>query len=436
MDADDTYDIPPAELRATQIEAVNDVFQTRVKQIRLLANRAETGGITAIRGLADLPPLLFAHTSYKSYPENWLTEGKWDRLARWLDTVSANRVQGVNSRDVRDIDDWIERLADRNHFLSCSSGTTGKISLINSSAVDRLLCKRIVAKTFEWATGIRPANDRNIFTLNPRSNNFKSIDTTQGLMEAYGAASGDYRFQAQSTIGAISRMVALRRNIAEGTALPGDITAFETTTAEREQLMNEAVLQAAHNLVAKRREKAVVIGQFPLLHRVSQLIREMGFSGKDFHPDNALLVGGGLKGVSLPPDYREYVCETLSIPQTNIYHLYSMQEVTTHMPRCAASRYHVPPWLVLLPLDRDGETLLEPPTSGKLEGRAAFFDLAVDGRWGGVISGDKILVDYGKCACGHQGPTINADILRYKDLPGGDYITCAGTIDAYVRGIS
>ena len=50
-----------------------------------------------------------------------------------------------------------------------------------------------------------------------------------------------------------------------------------------------------------------------------------------------------------------------------------------------------------------------------------------------VISGDRVDVDFAKCACGHHGPTIGPDIVRYADL-GGDKISCAGTIDAYVRG--
>jgi hypothetical protein len=86
-------------------------------------------------------------------------------------------------------------------------------------------------------------------------------------------------------------------------------------------------------------------------------------------------------------------------------------------------------------LDRDGEQLL-PPTQGESEGRAAFLDLSLDGRWGGVISGDKISVDHGKCACGRRGPSIRDDVTRYSDLPGGDKISCAGTIDAYVRGVA
>ena len=54
----------------------------------------------------------------------------------------------------------------------------------------------------------------------------------------------------------------------------------------------------------------------------------------------------------------------------------------------------------------------------------------------GVISGDKIMVDYGRCECGSNSPSIRDNITRYSDLPGGDKISCSGTIDAYVRGVS
>jgi hypothetical protein len=35
--------------------------------------------------------------------------------------------------------------------------------------------------------------------------------------------------------------------------------------------------------------------------------------------------------------------------------MYGLQELNTFMPRCSADRYHVPPWLMLLPLDQAGE---------------------------------------------------------------------------------
>jgi hypothetical protein len=435
LDAEGRYDIPLAELRPAQIAAADERLQSLVGRIRLLENRARGGKVREIRNYGDLVPLLFAHTAYKSYPESWLTEGRWDRLGRWLNAISAYPVEDVDLRDVRDVDDWIERLAAKGHFLSCSSGTSGKISMIDASQADRVVTRAVTAKTMQWATGIRPEHDRLIFTLNPRGNNFRNIDATEGVMEAFGAPDGDHRFPARITIGEVSRMVALRRNITEGVALPGEIAAYEAISAERQQLMDDAVLQAAEGLVANRRRKAVVVGQFPLAHRVCETIRAMGHGGEDFHPENALLVAGGLKGAALPADYREFIVRTLNIPERNIYHFYAMQEVITQFPRCGAGRYHVAPWVLLLPLDASGEQLLA-PEAGEVEGRAAFFDLAVEGRWGGVISGDRIRIDYGRCACGRQGPTIDSDIVRYKDLPGGDKITCAGTIDAYVRGVA
>ena len=65
------------------------------------------------------------------------------------------------------------------------------------------------------------------------------------------------------------------------------------------------------------------------------------------------------------------------------------------MPRCQkGGRYHVPPWIVPMVLNKDGDALL-PHAGGEVEGRAAFFDLSLDGRWGGVITGDKISLDLG-----------------------------------------
>ena len=74
--------------------------------------------------------------------------------------------------------------------------------------------------------------------------------------------------------------------------------------------------------------------------------------------------------------------------------------------------------------------------AGEYEGRAAFFDLSVDGRWGGVITGDRISIDFSPCACGAKGPSVRDNIVRYADLEGDDKIGCAGTVDAYVRGVA
>jgi hypothetical protein len=58
----------------------------------LVGHRAREAGITEVRSHEDVVKLLLPHTAYKSYPENWLLAKRWDRLSKWLDTVSTHRV--------------------------------------------------------------------------------------------------------------------------------------------------------------------------------------------------------------------------------------------------------------------------------------------------------------------------------------------------------
>jgi hypothetical protein len=88
-------------------------------------------------------------------------------------------------------------------------------------------------------------------------------------------------------------------------------------------------------------------------------------------------------------------------------------------------------------LDQTGEKLLtaKDGVGGVVEGRFGFLDLLYEGRWGGLITGDKVTVDFAEeCPCGRPGPTIFDNITRYAEPGGDDHIGCAGTIDSYIRG--
>jgi hypothetical protein len=237
------------------------------------------------------------------------------------------------------------------------------------------------------------------------------------------------------TVGALTRMVTLRRSIADGTAKPESIAQFEKTSQERQKMLESAVGITADRIIENREKKLIIAGMWAAIYQVAKAVRDKGYGTKDFNPDNCLFVAGGLKGAVLPLDYQEFVHETFNFPANRRFQTYSMQEINTGMPKCPAGRYHVPPWLVPLVLNKDGDTLL-PQAAGEYEGRAAFFDIVLDGRWGGVISGDKISIDFGPCKCGAKGPSIRDNIARYKDLEGDDKIACSGTVDAYVRGVA
>jgi hypothetical protein len=178
------------------------------------------------------------------------------------------------------------------------------------------------------------------------------------------------------------------------------------------------------------------MGLFGPIYSVAEMVRSKGYSAKDFRPENAGFISGGLKRAQVPPNYREIVYETFNLGPERLFHGYGMQELNTNAIRCKAGRYHMAPWVMLLLLDEPGENLIEPTTTGEAEGRAAFFDLSLDGRWGGLISGDKIRATWAPCACGARSPSIADDIKRYADQAGGDKIACSGNIDAYVRGVA
>lgn len=434
------YKSSAAEVHDTQIAAMNERLQEQGNTIKLVAMRAKEAGITEIRGLADAVQLLLPHTAFKNYPESFLTDKRWDRLTRWLATVSAHPTDHVDLEGVTEIDQWIERLGQAGHFVSCSSGTTGKSAMLNASRSDLDFSSRDAVAAVEWGSDIRRGDMRIVAGSGGAvAHTPRNTAIGMALMQAFVDLS---KMPGPSgappvTIGSITKMITLRKAIAEGTALPNEIAEFEAESELRQQALETAGKRALEDVIAKRGEKLYLTGMWASLHAMAVAVRECGFSAKDFHPENGVFLGGGLKRAQLPDDYREYVYETFNLHPRFIYQMYGMQELNTSMPRCQkGGRYHLPAWLVALPLNKDGDALADGIGNGPIEARAAFFDLSMDGRWGGVISGDRIEIDFSPCTCGSASPSISDNIARYADLEGDDKIGCAGTVDAYVRGLS
>ena len=438
MDNPKRYEIPHAEVAALQIEAADELFQDRIQKIKFLGHRAEEAGVKKIRDVSDLVGLLFAHTTYKSYPESWLTEQKWPLLSKWVDSMSTHRVQGVNFDGIVDVDDWLGRMGEAGHYLSCSSGTTGKSAMLNSSAADLEWAKKNNVNSIAWGANVTPRQQYRQFGLAAVASTPRNETTREAMAAAFARPDLEAFVSPVPpiTLGAVTAMVALRKRIADGVAQPNEIAEYEKTSAERQAAIEASVGITAQAIIDARKDPLFISGMWRSIYGVAEEVRARGYSGKDFHPENMFFSAGGLKGFQAPPNYREFVFETFNIAPEHVSQNYSMQEIATGMPRCRSGRYHLPPWLICLLLDEHGENLVPTAGKGEVEGRAGFFDIAIDGRWNGVISGDKININYSTCACGNPSPSIGDNITRYADLAGGDKITCAGTVDAYVRGIA
>jgi hypothetical protein len=418
------------------VDALDARFQERRQRVPVLAQRSDAEGITAIRSYADMLPLLFPHTSYKSYPEALVAKGQWPQLNRWLDSLSAHRVQ-VDMTGVGDVDGWIDRLETGGHLVSMSSGTSGKASFLIKSQADRVASMQNLIDSLT-GLGLPPSPGWHVIPTAPDMGVRAHIMMRELIVSNYGrpdaialapdtaATGGQHRY--------MTGLAAMRRAIADGTARPDEIAAFEATAAARRQEAEQRLRYFAERILERPSERMFFSSMFPLLFRLTEILRELGARPGDLTGENALTIGGGLKGIALPSDYQEQCFSMLNIEPSRFLHYYSMQELNLRMAKCPTTgRYHVPDGLGLFVLDKEGENLA-PVSDGQVEGRAAFFDMTVDGRWGGTISGDKILADLGPCPCGRPGPTVLDQITRYSDLPDGDKITCAGTMDAYVRG--
>ena len=143
------------DLASLQLAAAGERFVDHRERIGILSRRADDMGVDDITSREDIVPLLFAHTTYKSYPQPWLQEGRWDRMTRWFATVSATPMDGVDLDVVTDVDDWLDRLAAAEHHVFTSGGTSGRCSFIDQSALDVDRVGRMLALQFGWPDPVR-----------------------------------------------------------------------------------------------------------------------------------------------------------------------------------------------------------------------------------------------------------------------------------------
>jgi len=436
IEPDRAYDQPAVALLPLQMAAAQELFEQRVAQIPLLRKRAEDAGITAIRTPADLLPLLFAHTVYKSYPQGFVDQGRWDRMLQWMQTLAVGDLGNVDVSGVTDVDAFLERLWAAGHAVLATSGTGGKCSFLHHTPGDR----ELKARHFKHSTGwplARSAPDRALFWLGPIEGYNSAVEAAQINRSNWGRPGAMFALKSPLRIGEVNRAIAMRKKMVEGSATPGEIAAFEADAAAKAERGQTELLELADMILDHRHEPIMLSGMWAQHMVILCRARERGIADGDFHPKSIVMAGGGVKGIALPPDYKAQVDRFYgAVVRPGAY---GMTELAQLMPRCEAGRYHRAPGLVWLVSDERGERLLtaadDADARGQATGRFAFLDLLYEGRWGGLISGDRVTIDFSeRCPCGRHGPTLLDTITRYASNGADDGIGCAGTIDAYIRG--
>jgi hypothetical protein len=429
----DPFDYDVTHIHALQIAAADQYLARRREKIRVLDRRATDAAVTSIDRLEDVIPLLFSHTTYKSYPDSFLRDGRWDRLTAWLSTLSTGRIDGVDFEGVADIDDWLSRLEGAGHHVVATSGTSGRTSFLSTTSDDH---DALEAGFHRGAVGVAGADDtfeRTGFLAMPRgTTSVAQIAVARMAQRFVRAGEVHYLTDEPIRIAQIARMGQLRVAIAEGTASPGDIAAAEQTGKEQAARGRHALDGFVERILDRHTDPLFVGGTYGVIWMIVEAARARGLKDGAFHPDTVLFAGGGLKGVRAPGDFLEQIRAFFGVGVAQ-FEAYGMSELNAPFARCSAGRYHAPPTTLFLVLDKAGEELVA-VSEDAAQGRLAAVDLTVSGRWGGVISGDRVSMCFAPCPCGRRSPAIT-EITRYTDLPeGDDKLSCAGTVDAYVRG--
>lgn len=424
------------ETARLQLQAIRERFASRRRQIRVLDQRAKDLGTDDIQSLEDLVPLLFSHQTYKSYPETFVRDNKWGLMNKWLDTLSATKIGNIDVSDITSTDAWVARLLEHGHHVLVSSGTSGKASFLNRTELDMSFSPYSTVRFMRLMMNLPEGQRVPSFLLGPRTGAHIFVKQLLVFGEELGRPDATYWLSdLPYTEANVKYQAALRKKAADGSATPAEIQALEAHARERQEHMRQQIESIAAALQKHRHEPVFICGQWLTHFLLMETAHRLGMGDGVLHPDSFTFVGGGTKGAKLPADYREQVARFYGLDHSRNFSIYGMTEISNGMPACAEGRYHVAPWIVPLILDKEGEKLINQP-EGIVEGRFAFFDALTEARWGGVITGDKVEVDFSRCPCGRDSPSV-LSVMRYTDLPGGgdeDKLSCAGTMASYVRG--
>jgi len=438
MDRTEGFSIPPEQLDEIRLHALRKRFADLRPRLAPLNALATENGITEIADLNAAAPLLFKHSVYKSYPVSFIEKNRFDRMTQWLQNLTTADLSAVKTEGLETIDDWLDALLrDANVRITHSTGTSGKLSFLPRGPVDAELSLRTM----------RLAHYRD---REPEPTGLGSIPTVvighRTMFNGYGGAleaslkhlyDGDEGMIIVLDPGRLSADLLSLGGRLQAASAKGELGKSQVSPALMARLDQ---FREAQKAAPERRAKffdtiferlagqrVMIAANWLMLHEMMEIGRERGASAV-FAPDSLVLCAGGTKGKVLPEGFKEDIQAFLGVSRIN--EAYGMSEITALMPKCSAGEYHVLPWMVPFLLDpATGEPF---PRQGTHTGRFGVMDLAIQSRWGGILSGDEVTMSYEPCACGRGGPHIADRIRRFSEIEGGDdKITCAGAPEAH-----
>jgi hypothetical protein len=434
------FSVPYPEIRELQLQALRYRFDYLKPRVQLLSRLAERNGVSDIVDLETGGRLLYPSNVYKSYPFDWLSEGRYEKLTKWLQQLTAHDLSKVDLQDVETLDEWFSRIEASTDLRLChSSSTTGKLSFV-PRGVDEWV-RRTATMPFAYeaagfddgpeyfsyeglpliSTFYRGGHSAALAGIEWQIKAFHDPDGThpERLLFLYpGTLSSEImvlagRLRSGQVDGDPRSMQLPKRLLDRRIELTG---LLEGTKGERLETFVREVAERFNG------QRCIVSGLWPSMVDAAETALRLGYR-QIFDPTSIVAFGGGEKGRTLPPNAREMVTEWTGV--SHFQESYGMSELMGINQKCSRGKFHMSPWLV--PYVLDTESLDPLPSVGRVTGRLGGIDLMASSFWSGYISTDRVTMNWDPpCECGRQGPYIEPEIGRVDNVED-DKISCAAT---------
>lgn len=427
-------------LAELQLEGLKYRFNQLKNNIPMLKKLADGQGIEDIKQLDDVVPLLFEHTVYKSYPPILLEKNRFKDINAFIQKLTTLDLSGVDVSGCNSIDEWLDVMDRKTELrISMSSGTSGTVSFQPLTTKDlRIWNQNTLAKCFDGKEPEKHLNAEVVFpyfrygpSIGMRLNDGVS-EYIVGSEDRFHAAFPE-RLSADVLYFAGRLRAAQTKGSANELTINPSLKARLKDFAELQNNMQDHIEEFFDRIVSEYRGKRIYLAStWNLLHSLAERGLAKGIEGV-FAPDSVVFGGGGAKGMTPPPNWQQDVARFIGIDK--ITEGYGMSEIMGSHYKCSEGHWHFAPSVIPFVLDPDTSEPLQ--RKGVATGRAAYFDLSAETRWGGFITGDEITVNWDKpCPCGRQSFYIEGDIQRYSEKQGGDdKISCAATENAHKEAL-
>ncbi len=426
------------EVDAMQLAGLKRRFAELRDRIPTLKKLADAEGVDRIENIDDVAPLLFKHTVYKSYLPSLLEKHNFTQINKWLGKLVtpelADALAAVDVSACKGLDEWFETMdkALPQLTLSHTSGTSGTLSFLphGTREWEKVLSVR---RLFVWNMEGPHTPQPELHVAYPyfRSGFMSHLRINDHVVKTLLKGESYFRsaYPERLSSDILSLSAKVRAAYAKGTLDRLDISpemmakkeAFDRLQADMPRHLAAFFDRMATEIKGKR---VYLSATWTNLHNMAKAGLARGLEGV-FDSDSFINTSGGAKGLVQPEGWREDILRFTGAKR--LHEGYAMSEVPCSHMACEHGHFHLNPTAIAYLLDpATGKPL---PRKGRVTGRAAFFDLNAETRWGGFVSGDEITIEWDKpCACGQTSSYIVGPIQRYSEKDGGDdKITCAAT---------